>query len=98
MITKASLAAKLRRLGSTPDAIAKELERRGFKGLPCDSQFCPVAKFLSQTTQKAKRASVGQVSATVFFQKTAIGVTVPRAVTEFVRRFDAREYPSLLAY
>lgn len=97
MITEASLAAKLRRLGSTPDAIAKELERRGFKGRRGSSCFCPVAMFLRRTTQGARSASVGHCTTTVLFGKTDVSVNVPAAVADFVKRFDKGRYPFLEA-
>ena len=85
---ESSLKGKLRRLGSTPEAIADNLKARGIKGTgSCYS--CPIANFLAQSTKGIEYVSVGNSSTTVRVNGVWVNADLPRACSQFVTRFDS---------
>ena len=85
---ESSLKGKLRRLGSTPEAIAAELKARGIKGSgSCYS--CPIANFLAQSTKGIEYVSVGGQTTTVRVKGEWVSADLPKACRQFVTRFDS---------
>lgn len=95
---ESSLKAKLRRLGSTPKAIAKNLKARGIKGTKCDSAHCPLAQFLVSTTKGATSVVVTGDDAWVYTQGQGFTVIVdlPKACKDFVKSFDSGKFANLV--
>lgn len=91
-----SLAGKLRRLGSTPKAIAAEFKRRGIKGVDGECSLCPIANFLARTTEGVTRVYVDRCTAEVRLKDGSVTVVhLPKACSKFVDAFDGGLYPKL---
>lgn len=79
------LFRELSHLGSTAELVAASLQDREIRGRRGSPRECPLSKFVSTVLPAHIRAAapVNHV------------VTVPRACKEFIRRFDAGEWPEL---
>lgn len=97
MITEASLAAKLRRLGSNPKEIARNLKARKIKGLDNSCALCPLANFLAITTRDVASVSVDGLWAVVRnLSGACVRVVLPKACQDFVEAFDDGRFKALL--
>jgi len=94
---ESSLKGKLRRLGSTPKAIAAELKRRGIKGTgSCAS--CPIANFLASSVKGIKFVNVGSYSVNIQVgDSSQFFVTLPKACKDFIRSYDSGSFRFLRA-
>lgn len=92
-----SLAQALAALPDTADGIAAHLIALGRKGVPGDGCNCPVSNYL--TGEGFHRVWVA-ASWTRAYAEPSSGrqvVETPAHITEFVDRFDAGEWPELVA-
>lgn len=96
-----SIHQHIRSLGDTPADVARHLEDHGVSGLPGRAGDCAVARYLqvvigSETTVK----QVVVMERTVRVRRTGwrptLVLRLPRAITAFVRSFDAGQYPTLI--
>ena len=86
-------------LGRSPRRIRNKLKKKGVVGLVDDSKMCPLAQALIREFPRAWHLDV-LVTFVRFMDadyKTWHTVHLPRATTEFIKKFDAREYPELIA-
>jgi hypothetical protein len=90
-----ALTAKLAKLGDIPDAVAATLLAEGCQGKPAQSARCPVARYLQKLGWS--EVSVGTRDASVYDDESneIARPQFSRAITEFIFRFDADEYPGL---
>lgn len=89
-----SLAEALAALPDTADGIAAHLLAKGIRGVPADSSCCVLANYL--TGEGFTAASVGNFSIGACDDDGGSeDVDTPKPVAEFVRRFDAGEWPEL---
>lgn len=90
-----TLAEALAGLPDTADGIADRMRALGIKGKQLKSGCCPIANWLK--TEGFTHASVGQTACLGRRgSATTEDVRSPRAVAEFVRRFDAGVYLDLV--
>src|SRR5271166_6372836 len=93
----------LQELGSTDEAVARNLEAAGVKGRPCNNQDCVVARYLNAITgaDSRVRAIVVESDAVAisrrFPRRRHLVVPLPPAVYRFIMRFDRRDFRNLLA-
>lgn len=100
--TEGGLAAALRALGDTPNAVADKLLAGGHYGRPDDDCNCPVAEYLesvypglfTSVTDQPPDGLVAEVHEGGLDYRGVL-VSLPKPVAEFVRAFDAGEYPEL---
>lgn len=81
----------LRRLGKTPEEVAKKLAKRGFKGRRQRHYYCPVAKALK--ARFGEGCSMRRDAAAL----PGMVVEAPEAVKGFVLAFDKGQFPDLVA-
>jgi hypothetical protein len=95
--TVTALGADLAALGDTVDEVAASLIAANITGLRCTAGQCPVSVYLSR--KGYGRPQVGAYLAAVegITEADRVSVTLPPAVIEFVRRFDAGDFPALQA-
>lgn len=83
-------------LGQTPEAIARTLQEQGIKGIVLDALACPVACYLRMYCGYW-RVSVSP-SNIVWNLGLQNGIRpTPDTVADFLRRFDAKQYPYLIS-
>lgn len=93
MITRRKVRRTLQKLGKTPEEVAKTLEQLKITGSPRRAEHCPIANYLEAELHRP--ASVGKATASVLGNNFTITLTIPRAISEFVRDFDQGKYPQL---
>jgi hypothetical protein len=79
--------------GATPDSIAAHLRSLGIKGKRNSGCDCPVAIWLSGAF--GQRGEVGECA--FKFSGSPLQLDFGSPLVEFVNRFDAGEYPDLVA-
>ena len=98
--TASGLEAALIALGSTPDAVAKTLEERGYRGVRGLCSICPVAEYLRDVTGREVEVKDGSSALNTGRASSGdlrwIEVDNPAAVAEFVRAFDYGAYEGLV--
>lgn len=87
-----TLAQALAELPDTADGIAAKLAAEGHRGNRRGALFCPLASWLRSRGIDTPGVSVDEICA---LRGDRRGVVPPPAVAEFIRRFDAGEWPAL---
>jgi hypothetical protein len=89
----------LKALGTTADAVARNLDAMGFKGCQSSEHNCPVANYLLSAITGARRAGVSSGYADVWDTDDGDPVSAEwtAAVDEFVELFDNGRLPQLEA-
>lgn len=87
--------------GTTPDGVADSLTEAGVRGTPGDVTGCAIARYMQVVVGAEPSVSEVMVSehklrVTRKWGRFPITVNLPRAVTAFVREFDAGSYPQLV--
>lgn len=87
--------------GPTPDGVAASLEASGVRGTPGDVTGCAIARYMRAIVGGEPSVSEVMVSehklrVTRKWGRFPITISLPRAVTSFVREFDAGSYPQLV--
>jgi hypothetical protein len=82
-------------LGDTPDTIAAALRAGGHVGNRNHATSCPVAQYLAGRFP-CSRVGYGVIQVFIPGKQVPIEITMPMAISLFVRRFDAGEYPDLV--
>lgn len=103
--TEEGLRGALQALGTTADAVARNLDAMGYKGCVGDENECPVANYLLDCLEGAGRVWVmeGLVHASRSYiehgmdVEQRLKVDMPDPVEVFVERFDAQRFPGLIA-
>jgi len=72
-----------------PNLVADHLRQAGIKGKRQSAHQCPVARFLSEKTGQEVSVCAFDLGNTNYFYAT------PPAVAEFIRLFDAGNFPDL---
>ena len=81
----------LRRLGKTPEEVAKKLAKRGIKGRRRSHCSCPIANAL--TARFSRQCTMSRIAAGV----PGVCLTdAPQAVRDFVGDFDKGKFPELI--
>jgi hypothetical protein len=94
--TVAGLKSALTALGTTADAVARNLDAMGFRGCKNSESNCPVANYLLASISDACRARVLCGFVDVFdSDEDRISAEWPSAVDEFIELFDNGRLPSL---
>ena len=89
---------KLRKLGSTPGAIAKSLRTLGIKGLQESQTRCPLAMYLNKTLIESPGQwwmVGGDIVQRVEGNDVQPFTRTPAACRQFIDRFDAGKYAYL---
>lgn len=84
-------------LPDTADGIAQFFELTGIKGIPRDSEYCPVANYLKRAVPSNTFVSVGSgwVDVHQFGAGDFYTVPLPDHVAEFIANHDDGKYPNL---
>ncbi len=94
---EAQVTGALDDLGDHHEKVAARLAELGHLGEQRDTGECPVARYLTAALG-VKHVVVAPTVAFVFrHDGSSIAVRMPAAAGEFVRRFDAGEFPDLVA-
>jgi hypothetical protein len=89
--TPAGLIAALAALGKDADAVAAALDRAGIRGHRGGNRTCPIAAYLNAALTGCPHVRVDTDRAHLGL----VSVALPRAVVEFVRRFDLGKFAAL---
>lgn len=82
----------------TPDEIADVMRRAGIRGRRCSAKRCPIANWVVLQIPQFGGVVVGTATVSVLDpSRHLISATLPNSVASFISRFDAREYPDLIA-
>lgn len=76
----------------TTDEVAQHVP----KGVPDDTQYCPVARALTARFRRG-RWNLTETRAERLFGVYVMEYPLPDAVREFIRKFDRGEYPKLIS-
>jgi hypothetical protein len=90
----------LKALGTTADAVARNLEAMGFKGCQSSENNCPVANYLLSAITGARRVGVSTGYADVWDADDGddpVSADWTAAVDEFIELFDNGRFPALEA-
>jgi hypothetical protein len=94
--TVTGLKSALTALGTTADAVARNLDAMGFRGCKNSESNCPVANYLLTSITDACRVQVLCGDASVLDSAdNRISADWPPAVDEFIELFDNGRLPSL---
>jgi hypothetical protein len=95
-LTEEGLRSALEALGTTADAVARNLEAMGFRGCRSKESNCPVAHYALASIPDAREVSViyGGVAA-LNAADDRVDVPMTDAIEHFVEFFDAGGYPGL---
>jgi hypothetical protein len=92
----AGLKSALTALGTTTDAVARNLDAMGFRGCKNNDSNCPVANYLLASVSDACRVRVLCGDASVLdSDDNRISADWPPAVDEFIELFDNGRFPAL---
>jgi hypothetical protein len=93
--TKQGLRNALEALGTTGDAVARNLAAMGFKGCVGKASNCPIANYVMASIPEAQdvRVQFGEVS--VRTDEDWNTVEQPEPVSDFVELFDGGRLPHL---
>jgi hypothetical protein len=96
-----SLEEHVQGFGTTADGVADSLSALGVRGTPGDVTGCAIARYMQAVVGAEPSVSEVMVSehklrVTRKWGRFPITVSLPRAVTSFVREFDAGGYPQLV--
>lgn len=96
-----SLEDLVQGFGTTADGVADNLAGLGVRGTPGDVTGCAIARYMQALVGAEPSVSEVMVSehklrVTRKWGRFPITVSLPRAVTSFVREFDAGGYPQLV--
>jgi hypothetical protein len=96
-----SLEELVQGFGTTADGVADSLSALGVRGTPGDVTGCAIARYMQAVVGAEPSVSEVMVSehklrVTRKWGRFPITVNLPRAVTAFVRDFDAGSYPQLV--
>ncbi len=96
-----SLEELVHGFGTTPGGVADSLAASGVRGTPGDVTGCAIARYLQAVVGTEPSVSEVMVSehklrVTRKWGRFPVTVSLPRAVTAFVREFDAGSYPQLV--
>lgn len=89
-MTRQQLKASLRRLGNSPESVARALTQLGIKGTLHDAENCPLAAYLLQEGAFCVTVN-GQVIECEDFE-----ISTPRCIAGFVNLFDDFHWPELV--
>lgn len=95
MLTEDAIVNALRRLGDTPDQVARTLTEMGIKGRQEDSMSCPLANYLRREL-RVERASVFQWAIVHLPNGQGFSPNTPDPAYKFAVLFDKGEYPQLI--
>lgn len=85
------LLDSLKKLGTSPTAIAKSLEHRKIKGFRSDTAACPLANYLIKEFG-VESTDVGNS----YVMANGVKIDSPKYVGKFVDLFDEGKFPNLL--
>jgi hypothetical protein len=96
-----SLEEHVQGFGTTAEGVADNLAALGVRGTPGDVTGCAIARYMQVVVGAEPSVSEVMVSehklrVTRKWGRFPITVSLPRAVTSFVREFDAGGYPQLV--
>ena len=94
--TEEGLRSALEALGTTANAVARNLEAMGFKGCREGESNCPVANYLLASFPGVREVVVSVGSAFLYRDgQEHVEAPWPFAVDAFVELFDAGRFPDL---
>jgi hypothetical protein len=101
LVTKRNISILLDQLGSTPETVARSLQRAGVHGDPFLGAHCPIARYLHAVVGVEPgigKVKIGLCRATVNAPHWwwPISVALPLPVRLFVLAFDRGQFPELL--
>lgn len=96
-----SVRHRVEAMGSSPGDIAGSLAAEGARGIPAEVSECVLARYLQAvigTEASVRRIVVKERSIRLFRTgcHLPVVVTLPLAVSKFIRAFDAGCYPELI--
>lgn len=100
-VTKRNVSILLDQLGSTPETVARSLQRAGVQGYPFLGAHCPIARYLHAVVgvePGVGKVKIGLCRATINAPHwwCPISISLPPAVRLFVLAFDRGQFPELL--
>jgi hypothetical protein len=100
LVTKRNVSILLDQLGSTPETVARSLQRAGVHGDPFLGAHCPIARYLHAVVGVESgigKVKIGLSRATINAPHWwwPISVALPLPVRLFVLAFDRGQFPDL---
>ena len=95
-----TIAVCLEALGDTADAVAARLRTAGVVGRRDSAAFeNPLVRYLNRTLDIGGRLEVGASGETLYLFRdgTAVAISIPNPVRDFLVAFHRSEYPDLVA-
>lgn len=93
-LTKENVEASLQSLGNDKNEVAETLRRSQIQGSKSTSFSCPIARYVEDRFYAGHFVSVGLDRMVV--ERLDECVALPKAVRDFIKAFDAGEYPDLV--
>lgn len=94
-VTERMVRHEIYKLGRTPKAIAKSLKKCGIKGVPRESNHCPLAVFLQK---KFKRTDIN-VDFTItfgdYYGHNDLDFKISKVVDKFTDMVDEGKFPEI---
>jgi hypothetical protein len=82
-------------LGTNYQSVREVLAAKKIKGIPEDSEDCPVAHYLSKKFPKALTVSVGE-EIQVEFEEGDVEFDTPKPILTFITKFDEKKFKELI--
>ncbi len=100
-VTKRNVSILLDQLGSTPETVARSLQRAGVQGYPYLGAHCPIARYLHAVVgvePGIRKVKIGLSRATINAPHWwwPISVSLPSPIRLFVLAFDRGQFPELI--
>lgn len=102
-VTRRNVSILLDQLGSTPETVARSLQRAGVQGYPFLGAHCPIARYVHAVVgvePGVGKVKIGLGRATInaphWWCPISVGLPVP--VRMFVMAFDRGQFPELLLW
>jgi hypothetical protein len=100
LVTKRNVSMLLDQLGSTPESVARSLQRAGVHGDPFLGAHCPIARYLHAVVgvePGVGKVKIGLCRATINAPHWwwPMSVALPLPVRLFVLAFDRGQFPEL---